>query len=55
MNFWHLIWLIVICWLLGSVWLSLYLAHRIKMADYDQLALSKEYEIEKLKSDFRKS
>jgi hypothetical protein len=55
MTFWHLLILILVCWILGSVWLSMYIGHRIKMAEMEQKVIDREYEIEKLKSDFRNS
>lgn len=55
MTFWELVGLIVLLWILGSVWLAMLIGHRIKMAEMEQKVIDREYEIEKLKSDFRNS
>jgi len=54
-TFWDVVWLTLFYWFLGSMWIAMYFGHKIKMAEFEQKAIDKEYEIENLKSDFRKS
>jgi hypothetical protein len=49
-SFWHVVILIFMIWVLGSVWLSLIIGHRIKLQEMEIQRDELEYKIAKVKA-----